>query len=223
MTRALTFPRRHSVPAVPQVHAVTSDEIVARADFIDVACAVMRALGPRGAIHLRAPRASASRLYAFAEALVVAQKLTGAWLVVNDRVDVALTVGARGAQLTSRSLLVNDARHAAPGLALGASVHGVHDGLTAAAAGADWLVAGQVLTTAANATGESQGIALVEALVSATQTPVIAIGGMLPKHCRALRLAGVHGVAVIRGIWDAPNAERAASDYLSRYDDAGVA
>jgi thiamine monophosphate synthase len=36
-------------------------------------------------------------------------------------------------------------------------------------------------------------------------------------------MAGVHGVAVIRGIWDTPNAERAASDYLSCYDNAGVA
>ena len=36
----------------------------------------------------------------------------------------------------------------------------------------------------------------------------------------ALGRAGMHGVAVIRGIWDAPNAERAASDYLSAYDDA---
>jgi thiamine monophosphate synthase len=52
---------------------------------------------------------------------------------------------------------------------------------------------------------------------------VIAIGGMLPKHCRAMRLAGVHGVAVIRGIWEAPNAEQAAGDYLSCHDDAGVA
>jgi thiamine monophosphate synthase len=32
----------------------------------------------------------------------------------------------------------------------------------------------------------------------------------------------VHGIAAIRGIWDAPNAERAASDYLSCYDDAAV-
>jgi thiazole tautomerase (transcriptional regulator TenI) len=208
---------------VPLVHAVTSDEIVARADFIDVACAVMRTLGPRGAIHLRAPRASPDRLYALAEGLAVAQKLTGAWLVVNDRVDVALAVGARGAQLTSRSLLVSDARRAAPGLALGASVHGLDDGHAAAEGGANWLVASQVFAPATSTNGAPDGFALLAALARATNLPVIAIGGMLPKHCRALRLAGVHGVAVIRGIWDAPNAEQAASDYLSCHDHAGIA
>jgi thiazole tautomerase (transcriptional regulator TenI) len=201
---------------VPIVHAVTNDEVVERPDFIDVACAVMRALGPRGAIHLRAPRASAARLFALAQGLSVAQRLTGAWLVVNDRIDVALTVGARGAQLTSRSLLVDDARRAAPHLALGASVHGVDDGCAAAAAGAAWLVAGQIFAPASGTDPLGRGMPFVEALVAAATVPVIAIGGLLPSHGRALRMAGVYGVAVIRGIWDAPNAERAASDYLPR-------
>jgi thiamine monophosphate synthase len=44
-----------------------------------------------------------------------------------------------------------------------------------------------------------------------------------PQHCAALRQAGAYGLAVIRGIWDATNAERAASDYLSAYDDAAGA
>lgn len=219
MTRVPALPER---PAVPMVHAVTSDEIVARADFIDAACAVMRALGPRGAVHLRAPRTVAARLYELGEALAVAQKLTGAWLVVNDRVDVALAVGARGVQLTSQSLPVDDARRAAPGLAVGASVHDVDEGCGAAGAGADWLVASRLFSPA-GPDGPMVGMAFVEALVAATRVPVVAIGGVRPAHCRALRLAGVHGVAAIRGIWDAPNAERAASDYLSCYDDAGVA
>ncbi|MDB4913124.1 MAG: hypothetical protein JWM95_768, partial [Gemmatimonadetes bacterium] len=41
---------------VPVVHAITTDEVIGRPDFIDVACAVMRVLGARGALHLRASR-----------------------------------------------------------------------------------------------------------------------------------------------------------------------
>ncbi len=211
---------------VPVVHAVTTDELVARADFIDLACGVMRVLGARGALHLRASRATGARLQELGEALAVAQKLTGAWLVVNDRIDVALLVGARGAQLTSRSLAAADARQAAPALALGASVHDVPEGEDAAANGADWLVAGRVVASGLRDGHDpwaGRGMEFIESLVAAVRVPVIAIGGVQPKHCRALRLAGAHGVAVIRGIWDAPNAERAASDYLSCYDDAGAA
>ena len=208
---------------VPFVHAVTTDEVVARADFVDVACGVMGALGTRGALHLRAGRMTAGALQALGDRLAAAQQVTGAWLVVNDRVDVALAVRARGAQLTSRSLTTADARRSAPALAIGASVHSVAEGVAAAESGADWLVAGQMFAHAALPGEDATGMAFIQTLVSAVRVPVIAIGGVRPQHCRALRLAGVHGVAVIRGIWDAPNAERAASDYLACYDDAGAA
>lgn len=207
---------------VPVVHAVTNDEVVVREDFIDVACAVMQVLGQRGALHLRAGRLAAARFQALAEGLAAAQALTGGWLVVNDRVDVALSTGARGVQLTSRSLTAVDARRIAPDMAIGASVHDLDEGRAAAAAGADWLVAGHVFATATHPGAPARGVSWVHSLVRATTVPVIAIGGVRTDHAAELRRVGVHGVAVIRGIWDAPNAERAASDYLSAYDDAGV-
>jgi thiazole tautomerase (transcriptional regulator TenI) len=210
-------------PALPIIHAVTSDEIVARADFLDVACAVMSALGPRGALHLRAGRSTAARLQALAAGLEAAQAVTGAWLVVNDRLDLAIGCRARGAQLTSRSLRVSDARRAAPTLAVGASVHSIEEGRVAAEEGASWLVAGHVFATATHPGEEGRGLSFVRALVAAVDVPIVAIGGVRPEHCAVLRQAGAYGLAVIRGIWDAANAERAASDYLSAYDDAAAA
>jgi thiazole tautomerase (transcriptional regulator TenI) len=215
--------RPAATAAIPVIHAVTSDEIVARADFIDVACAVMAALGVRGALHLRAGRVPAARLQSLAEGLEAAQALTGAWLVINDRVDLALAVRARGAQLTSRSLTVADARRAAPTLAIGASVHTADEGRAAAAQGASWLVAGHVFATASHPGEPERGLPFVRGLVATAGVPVLAIGGVRPDHSAVLREAGVHGVAVIRGIWDAANAEQAASDYLSAYDNAAGA
>jgi thiamine-phosphate diphosphorylase len=208
---------------IPVVHAVTSDEIVARADFLDVACAVMSALGARGALHLRAGRATAARLQALAAGLEAAQAVTGAWLVVNDRLDLALACRARGAQLTSRSLRVSDARRAAPALAVGASVHSLAEARAAAEEGASWLVAGHVFATATHPGDEGRGLPFVRAIAAAVDVPIVAIGGVKPEHCAVLRQAGAYGLAVIRGIWDAANAERAASDYLSAYDDAAGA
>ena len=205
---------------VPVVHAVTNDEVIARPDFIDVACAVMRTLGARGALHLRGSRVSGARLEALADGLSAAQGLTGAWLIITDRVDVALGSGARGAQLTSRSLATSDARRIAPLLAIGASVHDADSGRVAVTAGADWLVAGQVFATTAYPDAPPSGLEWVRALVASTTVPVIAIGGVQVRHASALRTIGVHGVAVIRGIWDAPNAEQAAGEYLSAYDHA---
>lgn len=203
---------------IPRVHAVTNDEIVARRDFLERAGRIMRALGPRGAVHLRASHLSGRALYALAERLAALQEETGAWLVVNDRVDVALAAGARGAQLTSRSMAVADARAIAPGVALGASVHALDEAVASVRAGADWLVAGHVFSTPSHAGEPGRGPAFVEELTRVITIPVIAIGGIVPKHVTLLRRLGVYGIAAIRGLWEPDDAERAAIDYLSRHD-----
>jgi thiamine-phosphate diphosphorylase len=183
----------------------------------------MAALGPRGALHLRAPRLAVRELYRLAEALTSLQGETGCWLVVVDRVDVAAGAGARGVQLTSQSVSVADARRVAPTLAAGASVHSEAEAGGAAADGAAWVVASDIHAPRAPLVA---GAALDRARAvvrRAAPVPVIVIGGVLPAHVAPLRSTGVYGVAVIRGIWEAENAERAATDYLSAHDAQGAA
>jgi thiamine-phosphate diphosphorylase len=202
----------------PALHAVTNDAILARPNFFGLAVRVMCALGSKGAIQLRTRWLPAARLYELAAALAEAEKSTGCWVIVNDRLDIALASGAHGAQLTSHSLSVAQARIAAPTLPLGASVHSVDEAVAAASAGADWVVAGHVYSTPSHPGQPGRGVELVTAITAVTKTPCIAIGGIQPRHLPALRAAGAHGVAVIRGIWDANDAERAAFDYVSAYD-----
>jgi thiazole tautomerase (transcriptional regulator TenI) len=208
--------------AIPVVHAVTDDEVIARADFLMAAAQVMEALGGRGAVHLRAAHATARTLVRHAERLARVQELSGCWLVVNDRVDVALATGARGAQLTSRSLRPDDARRVArpiaPALRLGASVHSPDDAAAAERGGADWVVAGHVFPTATHPDEGARGPGLVARVAAVVRVPVVAIGGITPARVTEVRGHGASGVAAIRGIWGAANAGRAAADYLSAYD-----
>jgi thiamine-phosphate diphosphorylase len=211
------------VASVPVVHAVTSDEIIAEPDFLGRARRVMRALGPRGAIQLRAARASGARLYALAVLLEEARRESGCAVVVNDRLDVALAARSWGAQLTSRSLGVADARRIAPALPIGASAHDAAEAGRAAREGATWIVAGRP-GSGRDVTGDApgRGLAAIRGIVAAAAAvPVIAIGGVRPDDLPALRAAGAHGAAAIRGIWDAENAELAASAYLSSHDGHG--
>ncbi len=209
---------------IPVVHAVTDDDVLARDDALERMRAVMRALGPRGALHLRGPRTTAARLFELAVPLVAEQGRGGAWLVINDRVDLALAAGARAAQLTSRSLSVRQARALAPAatMRLGASVHDAAEANFAAKDGADWLVAGHVFVTPSHPGVPGRGIGLIREVLAVAAAPVIAIGGVMPEHAGLLRGAGAHGVAVIRGIWGADDATVAAARYLSAYDDASV-
>lgn len=203
---------------IPRVHAVTSDGVLARADFVARARRVMEALGPNGAIHLRARIVPAARLYEIAVALGAVRERTGAWVVINDRVDVACAARASAAQLTTRSLSVTDARRMAGALALGASAHTAADAQAAVTDGADWVVAGHVYDTPTHPGRPARGLDLVRETAASVAVPVIAIGGIKPHHVQALLDAGAYGVAAISGIWGASDAEHAAADYLSRYE-----
>jgi len=203
---------------IPLVHAVTSDGVLARPDFVARARRVMEALGPKGAVHLRARIVPAARVYELAVALGAVRERTGAWVVVNDRVDVACAARASAVQLTTRSMSVPDARRMAGTLPLGSSAHTPDDAAAAAADGADWVVSGHVYDTPTHPGEPSRGLELVRQTAARVSVPVIAIGGIKPHHVAALLDAGAHGVAAISGIWSAGDAERAAADYLSRYE-----
>ena len=206
---------------VPVVHAVTSDEIVMRADFPQRARRVMHAGGPRVAVHLRAQRLSGRAIFELACQLVEVQNETGAWIVINDRADVALAAGARGVQLTSRSMTVADGRRAVPSLPIGASVHTPDDAAAAVEAGARWIVAAHGFESERHSAHESRWVVFIEQLAALHAVPVIAIGGIRPEHVPALRSVGAYGVAVIRGVWHATDAGAAVIDYLSAHGALG--
>ena len=224
--------------AIPVLHAVTNDEIVRAPNFLERARVVMRAMRDRGALHLRAPKMMEEQGAAIVElalSLAEEQERTGAWLVINDRIDIALIVCARGVQLTGRSLAVADAAQvllracernttAAAPTAIGASVHSLEEAIESRLTGASWGVARDVIgqaqmpTSQSNARQTSDGPELLRQLVRFSGIPIIAIGGVLPMHVGDLRRAGAHGVAAIRGVWDVEHSERAVIDYLSAYD-----
>jgi thiamine-phosphate diphosphorylase len=202
---------------VPVLHIITDDGILAREDFVAQARAVMAALGPRGALHLRGRETSARLLYQVATTLAPTAASTGAWLVLNDRADVALAAGINCLQLTSRSLTPADVRTMPGRWELGVSVHSPAEARAAEREGADWIIAGHVFETPTHP-GHGGGPQFVAAVAAAATLPLIAIGGITPETVPSVRAAGAHGIAVIRGIWSANDAPGAATAYVTAYD-----
>lgn len=199
----------------PALHALTNDVVLADPGFLAEATAVMYACRQRIAIHLRASDTTAHRLLELALELRVISEITGSWVLVGDRVDIAMVAGVTGAQLTSRSLAVADARRIAPTMVLGASVHSSNEAWLTARSGATFLVAGP----SGDASPHTDAAALLRDVVEAADgCPVIAIGGMTPDRAHQVAAAGAAGVAAMRGIWrdDAVNATRR---YLAAYDE----
>ena len=141
-----------------------------------------------------------------------------ALLIVNDRVDVALAVGADAVQRTSTSLSVRDMIAVADKrLHIGASVHALQEAIDAESQGADWVVFGPVYDTPSKrAYGPAQGLARLEAVARAVGVPVIAIGGITPERVAEVRAAGAAGVAVISAILEADSARDATLRFLDQ-------
>ena len=168
------------------------------------------------AVQAREKDLSAAELAALCRQLRGPTRERGALLIVNDRADVALAVGADAVQRTHASLSVAEIRSVVDKrLSIAASVHSREDALTAEAEGADWIVFGPVYDTASKRQyGSPQGLAKLEAVTRAVRIPVIAIGGITPERVAEVRGAGAHGVAAISAILAAESPADATRRFL---------
>ena len=196
-----------ALPTLPRLHAVTDERIARRPDLSTVA----QHLGTGGreqlAFHARGRALSGLEHYELASQL-------GAYaptrLFVNDRLDVALAVGAAGVQLGQGSLAPEDARRLDAGWWIGTSVHDLREAAAAHAGGADYLLVGPVFPTATHPDRAPLGLARLKEIVG-LGLPVIAIGGVTPERIPELMAgAAIHGVAAIRALWHAADPADAA-------------
>ncbi len=129
---------------IPRLHVVTDDEILARPDFETHAREVCENLeireSPEGgvmggslAFHIRGPRTTGQRLTRLARTLCGPAAASGITLLLNDRLDIALAVGAAGVHLGTRSMPPPEARRLlGAGRLLGVSVHSASEAVEAA-------------------------------------------------------------------------------------------
>jgi len=130
-------------------------------------------------------------------------------LLINDRIDVALAVGADGVHLPTNSFSIQEARSLlGPERLIGVSTHSAAE--ARAAGDADVVVLGPVWATP----GKESPIG-VDELARASATNVYAIGGIdSPERARSAIAAGAYGIAGIRGFAQADTV-KAMFDILS--------
>jgi thiamine-phosphate pyrophosphorylase len=154
------------------------------------------------AVQLREKDLAARDLLSMARGLRESTRRHGAKLLVNDRADVALAVGADGVQRAGTSLPVSALRSITPpGFLIGASVHSLAEARAAESEGADFLLFGPVYDTPSKREyGPPQGLSVLERIASAVRLPVFAVGGVTPARVGEITRAGALGVAVIAAI-----------------------
>ena len=165
------------------------------------------------ALWLREPAASGRALYEAAGSLLLRCRRLGAVLVVGDRADVAMAVGADGVQLGHRSPPARSVRPWYRGF-LGESCHNAADVVAAEEAGADYLVVSPVFGVPDK--GAPLGVDGFAQLARLAHRPVVALGGITPDNVGLLRGDVAAGVAVIRALRDADDPAAAARRLSAR-------
>jgi thiamine-phosphate diphosphorylase len=171
--------------------------------------------GGVGMVQLRERDLSADALIALAKRI---REITRdrALLLINDRIDVALAVGADGVQLPESGLPVDAVRRVAGDrLLIGRSVHDVEGAVAAEADGADMLIAGSVFATTSHPGHEPEGIELLHKLSESVGVPYLGIGGVTTENVGVVMEAGASGAAVITAVTESDDPELAAHDLAS--------
>lgn len=168
-------------------------------------------------IQLREKEANTREMIALAEAIHAITREAGVPLIVNDRVDVALAVGAEGVHLGPEDMPVDTARAIlGPERIIGASAGTVEEALEAERAGASYLGVGDVFGTKSKAdAGTPIGLAGLAEIATSVSIPVVAIGGITPKKAEQAIAAGATGVAVISAVVSAQDPEAATRQLVA--------
>ncbi len=181
---------------------------------IDATTAALAAGAP--VVQVRAKGCTDRVLHDFAAELVARCRAAGALCLVNDRVDVALAVGADGTHLGAGDLPLSAARRiAGPGHLLGGTAREPVLARALVAEGADYLGVGPAWpTTTKTGLPDPLGPAGIRAVAAAVDVPVIAIGGVTAARVADLLAAGAAGVAVVGAVAAAPDPAAATTELL---------
>lgn len=178
--------------------------------------------GGATAIQLRWKSGPLSEALRAGRALRALCRDSGVLFVVNDRVDLALALGADGVHLGVEDLPVPAARDlVGDRMIIGYSPETIADAAEAERSGADYLGTGPIFGTTTKAdAGEAVGLNHLGALVRAVSIPVVGIGGITADNAHAVIATGASGVAVISAVVGARDVEAAARGLRRQVDSA---
>lgn len=185
---------------LPLVYPITDTKISGLSHADQVA-----KLGDAGAtfVQLREKNRQARDFYNEAKAALTIARQRGIQLIINDRADVALALGASGVHLGQDDLPPDAARKLlGDQFIIGYSTHNVAQAIAAASLPVDYVAIGPIFETGTKANPDPtvglDGLRTVRDAIG--QTPLVAIGGITLENGPSVIEAGADSVAVISAL-----------------------
>lgn len=186
------------------IYLVTDDGCLQGRALID--CVREALEGGVTLVQYRAKTASSAEMYAEALQLKALCDSFKVPLIINDRLDIAMAVGAAGVHLGQDDLPCAAARKLlGEDYIIGVSAHNPAEAKAALQSGADYLGCGAVFGTATKADVKKLGTEGLTAICREKGLPVVGIGGVTADNYREVRAAGADGAAIVSGILAQPD------------------
>ena len=172
-------------------------------------------------IQIREKDLATRPLMDLARAAVESARGAGTRVLVNDRLDVGLAVGAAGVHLGTQSIPPRAVRQRVPeGFLVGVSCHSVEDVIEAESAGADYTLLGPIFATPSKLRyGAPLGLDKLREAAGRVKVPVLALGGITVDRVKPCLEAGAAGVAGISIFQTCDSLEERVRDLRAQFRD----
>ncbi len=164
-------------------------------------------------VQLREKEMEARDVLRLGEPILAACRDAGVPFIVNDRPDIALTLGADGVHVGQNDLPIDAVRRILPSQIVGLSTHAVQEVDAAAATdGIDYFAVGPVFATPTKRGRPAEGLGLIRhAAALGSERPWFAIGGIDETNLGSVMDAGARRIVVVRAITEAADPVEAAA------------
>jgi len=136
---------------------------------------------------------------------------------INDRVDIAVLVGADGVHLGQNDLPVREVKRLFPDFIVGISTHSISEALEAQKNGADYISIGPIFKSPTKPELTPVGLELLKEIKQKVRIPVVAIGGINEKNIEIVKKTKVDSIAVISAISKSKNIELAVRKLKNKF------
>lgn len=169
-------------------------------------------------VQLREKKAETLDLYNLALKVKEITQKYNVPLIINDRIDIALAIGADGVHVgqsdmpakTARSMIGEDK-------ILGVSAANIKEAKKAQRDSADYIGVGAVYPTNTKDDATSVPKKELKEIVKSVDIPVVAIGGITQENAHELNDCRIDGLSVVSAIMEAKNPKIASKNLLKEF------
>jgi thiamine-phosphate pyrophosphorylase len=209
--------RRDKIGGMAGLYVILDRQFLVDRDELDITRQIIE--GGAGVIQLRDKQSKRGELLLIAQKLRELCSQAGILFIINDYLDLAMTVDADGLHIGQEDLPLPVVRKKLPiDKIVGCSVTTLRQATKAQNEGADYIAVGSIFPTATKREATVVGVDMLKELKRTASIPLVAIGGINQNNIGEVVAAGADAVAVISAVLSKKDVRRAVQKLIAKMD-----